>query len=278
MTTAAVGKTQNWQALLQLELRGGQDRTRMVPIRRYGPLSVQRAFYPEQDCCHVYLLHPPGGVVGGDRLQLQIQAQTQSHSLLTSPGANKFYRSAGDTAMVVQHLDVEADSRFEFLPQENIYFPGARVRMQTRIDVSADSRIMFWEKHCFGRPANHEEFTDGQVITELQLRQDQRLLFTEKQRIDPAEIQRASGLRGQPVIGTLLMTAPGMDNNLLDQCREIEPEQGFAAFTRPLDDLLLLRYLGNSTLDLNRFFIRVWERCRPLLLDKPACHPRIWST
>ncbi|MDJ0834487.1 MAG: urease accessory protein UreD [Gammaproteobacteria bacterium] len=278
MTTAAIGKTQNWQALLQLELRGGQDRTRMVPLRRYGPLSVQRAFYPEQDCCHVYLLHPPGGVVGGDLLQLQVQAQPQSHSLLTSPGANKFYRSGGEIARVEQQLEVQANSRFEFLPQENIYFPGARVNMQTRIDVSADSRAMIWEKHCFGRPANHEAFDNGQVITELQLRQDRRLLFTEKQRIDAEEIQRASGLRGQPVIGSLLMIAPAIDDALIDQCRQLQPEQGMAAFTRPLDNLLLLRYLGSSTLELNRFFIRVWELCRPMLLDKQACHPRIWNT
>ena len=250
----------------------------MVPVRRYGPLSVQRAFYPEQDCCHVYLLHPPGGVVGGDLLQFQVEAQPQSRALLTSPGANKFYRSGGDTARVQQQFDVQQNSDFEFLPQENIYFPGARVDMQTRIDIGDDSRAILWEKHCFGRPANDEAFGHGQVITELQLRQRQRLLFSEKQRIDATEIQRVSGLRGHPVIGSLLMIAPTIDDALVSNCRKLVPEQGIAAFTRPLENLLVLRYLGNSTLDLNRFFIQVWECCRPLLLDRAACHPRIWNT
>ena len=97
--------SQNWEAFLQLELRTGQDKTHLVPIKRYGPLSVQRPFYPEAECCHVYLLHPPGGVVGGDKLEVQLELKPEAKALFTTAGAGKFYRSAGDVALVSQRFD-----------------------------------------------------------------------------------------------------------------------------------------------------------------------------
>ena len=191
MTLAAV-QQQNWSAYLNLEFLRGADRTLMVPRRRYGPLSVQRPFYPEGDCCHVYLLHPPGGVVGGDRLDIDIKIQSGAQGLVTTPGAGKFYLSAGDTAQIRQAFSLAADSSLEFMPQENIYFPGARVHSRTDIDLDVSSSLVLWEKHCFGLPANHEAFSDGQVITELHLRRQGQLVYTEKQRVDQIEIERAS--------------------------------------------------------------------------------------
>ncbi len=84
MTEAALTAS-NWQAQLRLQLRAGAERTRLVPLERYGPLSVQRPFYPEGECCHVYLLHPPGGVVGGDELDLQVELQPGVRGLFTAP-------------------------------------------------------------------------------------------------------------------------------------------------------------------------------------------------
>ena len=107
MAEAALN-AQNWAALLRLELRAAADRTRLVPIERRGPLSVQRPFYPEGEVCHVYLLHPPGGVVGGDRLELCLDLQARAKALFTTPGAAKFYQSAGATAQVRQVFELAA--------------------------------------------------------------------------------------------------------------------------------------------------------------------------
>jgi urease accessory protein len=184
-------KPQNWEAFLKLELRCGQEKTHLVPIKRYGPLTVQRPFYPEQACCHVYLLHPPGGIVGGDRLDLQVVSEENSNGLMTTPGAAKYYLSAGDTAYVTQQFEVASGAHLEFLPQENIYFPGAQVSSKTSIDVASGSRFMLWEKHCFGRPANNELFSSGQLNSKIEVRHEGRLLFTEIQRVNANELVRA---------------------------------------------------------------------------------------
>jgi urease accessory protein len=277
MTEAAL-QAQNWAALLRLELRRVDDKTRLVPLERYGPLSVQRPFYPEGECCHVYLLHPPGGVVGGDRLDLQIELQAGARSLFTAPGAAKFYLSAGATAEVRQQFRLDADAGLEFLPQANIYFPGALVDARTSIDAEPGARLLLWEKHCFGRPANHERFDRGSLRSRIELRGSGKLLYTELQRVDSAELQRASGFRGQPVCGTLLAYGAEFGDDEVAALQRLAPEQGTAGISRLRPDLLLARYIGPSTSDLDKFFIQLWERLRPQLLKRNACRPRIWNT
>ena len=275
----ALGPTaQNWQAFLHLRCRHGEDKTRLIPLRRYGPLSVQRAFYPEQDVCHVYLLHPPGGVVGGDRLDLQIELEPRARALFTTPGATKFYLSAGAQAQVTQLLSVQEHGGLEYLPQENIYFPGSLVRAKTTLALTRNSTAIVWEKHCFGRPANNEFYASGKVVTELEVRLDEKLIYTEKQRIDAAEINRATGLRHNPVFGSLLVYSTQLTRALLESLRAITPLHGLSGMTQPLENLLVARYMGSSTADLNAYFIRLLELLRPQLLKSEICRPRIWNT
>lgn len=275
---ASVSSAQNWSALLDLKFRAAQDKTRLVPVRRYGPLSVQRPFYPEADVCHTYLLHPPGGVVGGDQLDLNIQCEPHSSSLVTTPGATKFYKSAQKTAVLKQMLTVGESASLEFLPQENIYFPGALLQAHTRLDVVEGSSALLWEKHCFGRPASDESFDSGQVKTRLDVYQQDQLIFSETQRVDYAEISRSSGLRNNPVMGTFIIFSKNMNESMIEACRELETISGIAGITQPTGTLLLVRYMGNSTLELNAYFVKLWEILRSPLLDRNACHPRIWNT
>ena len=277
MAEAAI-TAQNWEALLRLEMRPGADRSRLLPLERHGPLSVQRPFYPEGECCHVYLLHPPGGVVGGDVLDLRIGGRAGSSSLFTAPGAAKFYLSAGATARVRQRFEVGADSSLEFLPQENIYFPGALVDAATSIEVEAGGRVILWEKHCFGRPANREAFDRGRLRAKIELRGAGRLLYSELQRVDAAELARGSGFRGQPVGGTLLAYGAGLDDATVATLQQLSPKRGVGGVSRVQPDLLLARYLGPATDDLDQYFIQLWERLRPPLLGRDACRPRIWNT
>ncbi len=277
MAEAALN-AQNWAALLRLELRAAADRTRLVPIERRGPLSVQRPFYPEGEVCHVYLLHPPGGVVGGDRLELCLDLQARAKALFTTPGAAKFYQSAGATAQVRQVFELAAGAELEYLAQENIYFPGAQVNARTTFELQADSRIMFWEKHCFGRPANREFFASGKLVSQIDLRVAGRLIYTEKQRVDAAELKRSSGLRNHAVSGSLLVYGSPLESTLMRQLQELQPEHGVCGLSQPQPGLLIARYLGDSTRDLDDCFTELWETLRPLVMQRAASRPRIWNT
>lgn len=268
----------NWKACLQLKLLRAGQKTRLVPLKRYGPLSVQRAFYPEQDTCHVYLLHPPGGVVGGDSLDLQVDLESAANALLTTPGATKFYKSGGFTALIDQQFNVQQNAALEYLPQENIYFPGALVNARTTLQVEPDSHAIVWEKHCFGRPVNHEFFATGQVITEFKVYRQGKLLLLEKQRIDANEIQRSSGLRNYPVIGTLFVYSDFISDELMSTLRGLQFTDGVSGITKPIENVLVIRVMAMSTACLNDYFIQMLVLIRPVVLQKNICRPRIWAT
>lgn len=270
----ALAEDSGWSAQLQLEFGAAAGRTVLAHRKRYGPLAVQRPFYPEGDTCHVYLLHPPGGVVGGDVLDIQARVDGDAHALLTTPGATKFYRSAGQVAQQSQQISVEAGARLEWMPQENIFFPGAAVQMQTRIDLQTDARIAWWEIQCLGRPAIDESFDEGRLDSALAVYRDGRSLLLERLRVDADNRLRSSMLRGLPVTATALFN--GADSDLLGQVRERLAGEPAAATL--IDDLLVLRYLGSSTEQARNLFIQTWSQLRKPLLGKAPNTPRIWAT
>ena len=137
---------------------------------------------------------------------------------------------------------------------------------------------MLWEKHCFGRPANQEIFASGHVLSEIEIRDAEKLIFTEKQRIDADELNRSSGLRSFPVMGSFLIYGPVVDKSVLDSLRNLSPLEGVCGLTQLKPELIIARYMGNSTRDIDAYFVRLWERLRPLVMQRKATHPRIWKT
>ena len=265
-----------WQASLSLGYQSRDQGTVLAHRQRQGPLTIQRSFYPEGPVCHNYLLHPPGGIVGGDRLQLDVRVESGAHALITTPGAAKFYRSAGATATVEQRLTVENAATLEWLPQENILFPGAQARMKTRIDLAADSRFLGWEVHCLGRPVIAERFSHGRADLGLELWIDGHPVLVERLRLNQErDLHGAAGLRGKPVTATLL--ASGADAAILATVQEYLGQCPYAAATR-LDQLLVIRFLGDDTSVLLALLRELWALLRPAVIGVPACPPRIWAT
>ena len=125
---------EGWHASLHLEYILRNDRTVLARNRHHGPLVVQRPLYPEGGVCHTYILHPPSGVVGGDRLEINILAKQDTATLITTPGATKFYRSTGKKAIQEQNIRVDDGAILEWFPQDNILFPGANVETSTTVD------------------------------------------------------------------------------------------------------------------------------------------------
>jgi len=269
--------TPGWQAGLRLQFSARDDRTWLSRREHFGPLRVQRAFYPElAGTCHTYLVHPPGGVVGGDELDIRIEVERGAHSLLTTPAATKFYRSDGRVARQHQQATLR-QSTLEWLPQETIFFPGAKARSTTRIDLTDGARFIGWEIPCLGLPARAEYFDTGQLALDLELWRDGRPLFVDRLRIDGASVARRAkcDLAGHHAIGTLL--AYPADPAILTLAREVIGDQPNAAATL-VDCVLMCRALGDQAEFVKRMFIALWQAIRPQLLGCEAVLPRIWAT
>lgn len=245
---------------------------------RFGPLAVQRALYPEGAPCHLYLLHPPGGVVGGDRLWIEAEVDSGAHGLLTTPGAAKLYRSAGSEAEVTLSLCVTDGGVLEWLPQETILFPGARAHIRTRVELGSSARFLGWDVISLGRPVIGERFDSGHLDLGVDVRRDGRPVLLDRLRIDDGRgLDGPSGLRGLPVMGTLL--ASGATGAAVDAVRALLPaSRQMPAGVTLLDDLLVLRALGWHCEPILGLFRTCWRTLRPVLLDRPASVPRVWAT
>lgn len=274
-TAAAATMATGWQARLEVGFALRSGRTALVHRQQRGPLAVQRPFYPEGDTCHLYLLHPPGGVVGGDSLHIQADVAEGAHGLVTTPGATKFYLSAGECAQQVQTLRVAAGAALEWLPQENIFFPGAIGKLKTRIELSHGARFMGWETQCLGLPVNGARFDSGRVEFQLQIEYDGKPLLLERLTVTPERLHGAAGLRGLPVNATLVATPVGEAQ--LELVRELLADIPNAGVTL-MDGLLVVRYLSDSTEQSRNLFIAIWATIRPAVIGRTPCPPRIWST
>ncbi len=145
---------QNWKAALELGYDRRNARTQLVSRRQFGPLSVQKCFHPEGEACHTVLLHPPGGIAGGDELDIGMTVASAAHALITTPGAAKWYRSGGAAARQAVTVCLAERGVLEYLPQETLLFDGVRGMSEMQVKLACDSRYLGWEITALGRPAS----------------------------------------------------------------------------------------------------------------------------
>jgi urease accessory protein len=272
-----------WDARLALTLGVASGRTQLKQLEHLGPLRVQRPFYPEgaNGPCHVYLLHPPGGVVSGDRLCIEVAVEPDAHVMLTAPGANKFYRArAEESAELQQHLRVADGAVAEWLPPETIAYDATRGSLRTHIELAPGATYAGWELLCLGRPAAQETFTRGYLRTELSIRRADKLCYLERGLYrggDPV-LSAPWGLHGQPVLATFVVASPRVDASWIERVREeVTTEAGAFSITL-VSGVLVARFLGPSTREARVCLERAFSVLRPLYAGRPAVHPRIWST
>ena len=245
----------SWRARLALEFALQGNKTVLARRGSDGPLVVQKPLYPDgPERCHAIVVHPPGGIAGGDELEISLKTEKNTAALLTTPGAAKWYRSAGPWAR--QTLRFEVQGSLEWLPRETIVFDGALAQLETIIQLGAQASYVGWEVVCLGR------FQRGKMKIDTRITQGERLLFVEKGEIEGGGrlMRSPAGLNGRSVFGTLIATSSE------------KISMAGLAITR-LPGLLIARYLGDSSEEALRAFTRLWKLLRP-----SAVEPRIWST
>jgi urease accessory protein len=268
-------KVQGWQASLHLQFAATTNKTLLVNRSQSGPLTVQRPFYPEGGVCHVYLLHPPGGIVGGDNLSISVKAAAHSHALITTPAAGKFYRSSGAQAKQVVEITIANGAIVEWLPQETIIYEGAQLKSSVKVNLAADARFVGWEILSLGRPACAENFDYGLADLSWQIYCADRPLLLERLYLDAKAFSERWGLQGNSACGTLFATPASAETFAAVQ--DLIGNSKGRGVTR-IDNLLVCRALDIRSDRLRSFFEQVWAIARPDTVQRKVCSPRIWAT
>lgn len=276
-----------WHGHLALDYRLDSTGARTVGHDRHdGPLRVLKALYPEGDrICHHVLVHPPGGIAGGDRLDITVDVGAGAHALITSAGAARFYRSSGAPAAQSARLRVHGGARLEWLPLESIAFPGCRAGNHVQFELAPGAQCLGWDLLALGLPAADRAFDSGWI--------EQRLhwpgVWLERGRIaadDTRLLDSPLGLAGQRALGTLWFAShtpwtAAEREALLDAARALASRHALAALSGATAfdaRLLLLRVLAphvEPLFDLLREVRAAWRR-QAWQLD--AAPPRVWRT
>lgn len=269
-----------WEASLRLGFVQRAGGTILAERRHSGPLRVQKPLHPEgARVCHAVIVHPPGGVVGGDALDIGITAGADAHALLTTPGAGKWYRANGRASTQDVRLDVAEGASLEWLPQETLFYRDAEVEMTHEVSLAANARYIGTEVLCFGRTASGETFDSGRIRQTTRIRREGKLVWHEGGEIDGAGSGMHSpfGLGGHTVCATFIACGVTLDTSQLRQLREEIDVHGRSGATR-LPQMVVVRHLGRSSEAARAVMVAAWRRLRPVLMQREAVIPRLWHT
>lgn len=272
-----------WRAELQMQLARRGDASRLVATRHVGPLRLQRPFYPEGERHpHVYLLHPPGGMVPGDSLDIDIAVGEQASGLVTTPASGKVY-DVGERALPQRQrvtIEVADGGVVEWLPQDTLFFNGARYVGETTVNLRGSAQAILWDIATLGRRAGGFPFEAGAVSQKLSIYRNGQPLLLENMTLHAESplLNAPWGLGGARTWGTLVATGT-LDKALLEPLRELAADRSEARCSvTALKSVVIARYLGQCPLQAMRFFQDVWQLLRPNLIGREACAPRVWAT
>jgi urease accessory protein len=276
----------SWHARLDLNYQRDEALQRSIArFRHNGPLRILQSLYPEGDAvCHNVLIHPPGGLVGGDTLDIEVRAARGSHGLITTPGASRFYRSEGESAVQRTHLSLEEGARLEWLPLEAICYSACRAENRLRIEAAPGAEFIGWDVAAFGLPGAGQPFERGSLLQHIEVPG----VWLERGRIDAADTRLLNsplGLAGHRCLASLFFVAGSPIERsrrevALDAARERMDACGLplhAGATSPHDKVIVLRVLAPMVEPAMQLLRQVWQAWRATLWQMPASTPRIWS-
>ncbi|ABM36321.1 urease accessory protein UreD [Polaromonas naphthalenivorans] len=273
-----------WNATLALDYTRQAEKT-VAHFRHSGPLRILQSLYPEGDgICHNVIVHPPGGLVGGDTLDLAFTAGAGAHGLVTTPGATRFYRSTGEPALQRTRLSLEAGARMEWLPLEAICYSGCLAENRLTMELASGAELIGWDVTAFGLPAASLPFAHGHFCQHIEMPG----VWLERARIaagDTLLMDSPLGLAGQRCMASIFFVAGSkLERNRRQQALDVAREvieahalRATAGATSPDGQVVVVRVLAPLVEPAMTLLRQVWQAWRSHFWQQPAALPRIWS-
>jgi urease accessory protein len=279
-----------WHAQLVLNYRTSSGKT-LLDFSHNGPLRILQSLYPEGDTiCQNVLVHPPGGVAGGDDLDITINVQAGAHALITTPGATRFYKTSGDAAIQRTTVKIAEDARLEWLPLENIAYNGCLAENRLKLQLAPTAELIGWDITALGLPAADQSFERGAFTQHLELQSPtgNHSPWLERGRIaadDKRLLQSPLGMAGYTCFATIFLIAgkpinTGARELFLSQSREIAAHHSLKAtcgITSPHAQVIVLRVLAHHTEEAMDLCKKVRGAWRELAWGLSNVPPRIWA-
>jgi urease accessory protein len=268
-----------WCGHLQLTYRYDRSTTQAIRHQATAPLKVQRSFYPESEAiCHNTILHTAGGIVGGDKLGIEIELHPQSRAVITTAAAGKIYGSNGSIASQSIVQNIGDNACLEWLPQETIIFDRAIFHQHLRVNLCPTATWLGWEINRFGRTARGEKFRHGEWKSATEVYRAGKPVWIDRQVLYGDEmVDSHHSLAGYPIVGSLAWIGSQVSKDLIVETRSLFGGEPSKIGVTRLTEGLLCRYRGDSTTEVRQWFTAVWHLVRYNFLHSPPIHLRVWQ-
>lgn len=285
--SAAILRSEPPAAPWRQEVRGHADIryaqsggvTRLAHLAHHEPLRVLFSKPAIRDVAQATVVNMSGGLIAGDRLDVKFSVGEDAAAMCVASAAEKVCR-AEEMCHINVDLYAEENAWAEWLPQETIFFDGARLRRTTRLHLAAGARILAGEFLVLGRIASGETVRGGYLRDAWEVRQNGRLIWADALRIDgsfAALTKAGAGLNGAAAVATVIFAGAGV-TDWLDAARNLQQASGDAVLASAtcVNGVLVMRWLAQNPQPLRAALGNFWAAFRYQAAGLPAALPRIW--
>ncbi len=278
----------SWQASLRLRFVREGARTLARERIHSGPLRLLKTHYPEGDgVAHAVIVHPPAGIVSGDQLEIAVAVESAAHAVITTPGAQKWYRAhdlpEATPARAHTHLRIAEGATLEWLPMESMIYDGCVGEQQLNFAIARGGKLLAWEMQQWGRSARGETFTRGTFSQRIAVTLGEDLAWTETMHLSGggALLTSPTGLAGMPCVGTIIVVGVTDVVGCLEKARACCEGSALATTsgaTSPFASGIVIKAVASEMETLRTLFVQLREIVRPFLCARDAVGLRVWAT
>jgi len=226
---------------------------------------------------YTLLVNPSGGLVGGDHLSIDLSLDAGTHVLISTPSANRVYRSRGEVSVQEVEIALGAGSVLEWLPEHTIPFGGSRYRQTVQATLAAGATILLWDAVASGRIARAERWAFTSLENEIRITTASGNSILERYVLDPATDLGRIGLAEEwDYVASLYVVNETVSSETwsrletkLGQILDEHPGQLLGGVSTPAVPGVAVKLLTRTAPDLTRVLDAMWATARAELWNLP---------